>query len=204
MAVAEAKAIAPSRRWDLGAVLKDCVLAALVACRTFHSDPWRENGMDRRRQYHPALSLAGRDHRLRRRLRRPAALSSIRMEPQHRNRAHLRGFEPPSGEPRIGQISGPVVLLCALVLPFMPFSDRYVMDVSILIADLCHARLGTAGRRRPRRSARSGLCGLLRRRRLFLRPPTPISSVSPSGSVCRWPACWRHAGDSFWASPFCG
>jgi branched-chain amino acid transport system permease protein len=27
-----------------------------------------------------------------------------------------------------------VVLLCALVLPFMPFSDRYVMDVSILIA----------------------------------------------------------------------
>ena len=34
----------------------------------------------------------------------------------------------------LGKYLGPVVLLCALVLPFMPFSDRYVMDVSILIA----------------------------------------------------------------------
>ncbi|MGH6873753.1 MAG: high-affinity branched-chain amino acid ABC transporter permease LivM, partial [Aestuariivirgaceae bacterium] len=33
----------------------------------------------------------------------------------------------------LGKYLGPVVLLCALVLPFMPFSDRYVMDISILI-----------------------------------------------------------------------
>ena len=31
MAVAEAKATAPTRRWEPGAVLKDCILATLVA-----------------------------------------------------------------------------------------------------------------------------------------------------------------------------
>ncbi|MGH6875649.1 MAG: DUF3382 domain-containing protein, partial [Aestuariivirgaceae bacterium] len=35
MAVAEAKAMAPSRLWELGAVLRDCVLAALVAFALF-------------------------------------------------------------------------------------------------------------------------------------------------------------------------
>jgi branched-chain amino acid transport system permease protein len=33
----------------------------------------------------------------------------------------------------LGKYLGPIVLVCALILPFMPFSDRYVMDVSILI-----------------------------------------------------------------------
>ena len=38
-----------------------------------------------------------------------------------------------AGESRFGHFVGPVLLLAAIVLPFMPFTDRYILDIGILI-----------------------------------------------------------------------
>ena len=58
--------------------------------------------------------------------------------------------------------------------------------------DLRHAGLGPEHRGRPRRPARSRLCRLLRRRRLFLRAAQHAVSAWASGRCCRSPACWRR------------
>jgi branched-chain amino acid transport system permease protein len=134
MAVAEAKAIAPSRRWELGVVLRDCVLAALVAAVLFIPilgvrTEWIGGANITLRYRWPAVIIACAVVFVGRLLfqlliwNRSTAIAPI-FAPLSRPLANLE----------LGKYLGPVVLLCALVLPFMPFSDRYVMDVSILIA----------------------------------------------------------------------
>jgi branched-chain amino acid transport system permease protein len=134
MAVAEAKAIAPSRRWELGAVLKDCVLAALVAAVLFIPilgvrTEWVGGANITLRCRWPAVIIACAVVFAGRLL--------FRLLIWNRSTAIAPVFAPlsrPLVNLELGKYLGPVVLLCALVLPFMPFSDRYVMDVSILIA----------------------------------------------------------------------
>src|SRR5215212_1001784 len=134
MAVAEAKAIAPSRRWELGVVLRDCVLAALVAAVLFIPilgvrTEWIGGANITLRYRWPAVIIACAVVFVGRLLfqlliwNRSTAIAPI-FAPLSRPLANLE----------LGKYLGPVVLLGALVLPFMPFSDRYVMDVSILIA----------------------------------------------------------------------
>jgi branched-chain amino acid transport system permease protein len=133
MAVAEAKAIAPSRRWELGAVLKDCVLATLVALVIFvptlgiKTDS--TGGLNIILRYRwSAVIIACAVVFLGRLL--------LHLFVWNRSASFAPVFAPitrPLANVELAKYLGPVVLLCALVLPFMPFSDRYVMDVSILI-----------------------------------------------------------------------
>jgi branched-chain amino acid transport system permease protein len=133
MAIAEAKAVAPSRGLDFAAILKDCVLAALVAFAIFF----------------PTLgiktdSTGGLDIILR--YRWSAVVIACAIVFAGRLLLHLfvwnRSFATataPSATARrlteleLGKYLGPAVLALAITLPFLPFSDRYVMDVAILI-----------------------------------------------------------------------
>jgi branched-chain amino acid transport system permease protein len=133
MAVAEAKATAPTRRWEPGAVLKDCILATLVAFAilfpTLGIKTDSTGGLDIVLRYRwtalaiaCAVVFAGR------------LLLHILL--WGRSTSIVSGLRPvvrPTAGLELGKYLGPAVLLCALALPFMPFSDRYVLDVSILI-----------------------------------------------------------------------
>ncbi|HEY7748660.1 MAG TPA: high-affinity branched-chain amino acid ABC transporter permease LivM [Aestuariivirgaceae bacterium] len=133
MAVAEAKAVAPYRGINLPAVLKDCLFATLVAFAIFF----------------PTLgiktdSTGGLDIILR--YRWAAVVIACAVVFTGRLLLHLfvwnRPFVPkvaPSpgirrlAEVDYGKYLAPAVLALGILLPFTPFSDRYVMDVAILI-----------------------------------------------------------------------
>jgi branched-chain amino acid transport system permease protein len=133
MAVAEAKAAPAKRGLDFQAILKDCVLAAIVAFAIFF----------------PTLgiktdSTGGLDIVLR--YRWGAVAIACAAVFAGRLLLHLfvwnRGFAaaaPPSRfgqrltELELGKYLGPAVLALALLMPFLPMADRYVMDVAILI-----------------------------------------------------------------------
>jgi branched-chain amino acid transport system permease protein len=131
MAIAEAKAIAPSRGLALPAIFKDCLLAALVAFAIFvptlgiKTDSMGGFIVLRYRWMAVfvacAIVFAGRLllHLLvwnRTDTARPASPLA-----QH------------IGELDLGKYLGPAVLAFGLILPFLPMTDRYVMDVAILI-----------------------------------------------------------------------
>jgi branched-chain amino acid transport system permease protein len=133
MAVAEAKAIAPSRGLDLAAILKDCVLAALVAFAIFFPTLGIKTdstgGLDIILRYRwsavfiaCAIVFAGR--------------LLLHLLVWNRSYAPARAASPMARrltELELGKYLGPAVLALAVTLPFLPFSDRYVMDVAILI-----------------------------------------------------------------------
>jgi branched-chain amino acid transport system permease protein len=131
MAIAEAKAIAPSRGLALPAILKDCLLAALVAFAIFV----------------PTLgiktdSLGGF---IVLRYRWMAVFTACTIVFAGRLLLHLlvwnrvdtaRPASPLAqhiGELDLGKYLGPAVLAFGLLLPFLPMTDRYIMDVAILI-----------------------------------------------------------------------
>jgi branched-chain amino acid transport system permease protein len=133
MAVAEVKADALSRSLDLAAIIKDCLLATLVAFAILF----------------PTLgirtdSTGGLDIILRYRWTAVAIACAIVFA--GRLLLHLlvwnRSYAPVAVSPplaqwfnslELGKYLGPAVLALALLLPFLPMSDRYVMDVAILI-----------------------------------------------------------------------
>jgi branched-chain amino acid transport system permease protein len=133
MAIAEAKAIASSRGPDITAILKDCLLATLVAFAIFF----------------PTLgiktdSTGGLDIILR--YRWSAVFIACAIVFTGRLLLHLLVWNRPAavgrpasplaqriGELELGRYLGPAVLALGLLMPFMPFSDRYVLDTAILI-----------------------------------------------------------------------
>lgn len=133
MAVAEAKAVTPSRNLDVAAILKDCVLAVLVAFAIFF----------------PTLgirtdSTGGLDIILRYRWSAVAIACAIVFAGRlllhlfvwNRSFAAATAVSPVARrvwELELGKYLGPAVLAFGIMLPFLPFSDRYVMDVAILI-----------------------------------------------------------------------
>jgi branched-chain amino acid transport system permease protein len=133
MAIAEAKPITHSRGLDLPAILKDCLLATLVtfaiAFPTLGVRTDSTGGLDIILRYRwsavfiaCAVVFAGRLllHLLVwNRSAGAAAAPSALAE-------RLTSME-------LGRYLGPAVLALAVAMPFMPFSDRYVMDVAILI-----------------------------------------------------------------------
>jgi branched-chain amino acid transport system permease protein len=133
MAVAEAKAIAPSRGLDLPAIIKDCLLATLVAFAIFFPTLGVKTdstgGLDIILRYRwtavfiaCAVVFAGR--------------LLLQLLVWNRAAAAARPASPLAqriGELELGRYLGPVVLAMAILMPFLPFTDRYVMDVAILI-----------------------------------------------------------------------
>jgi branched-chain amino acid transport system permease protein len=133
MAVAEAKAIAPSRGLDLPAIIKDCLLATLVAFAIFFPTLGVKTdstgGLDIILRYRwtavfiaCAVVFAGR--------------LLLQLLVWNRAAAAARPASPLAqriGELELGKYLGPVVLAMAILMPFLPFTDRYVMDVAILI-----------------------------------------------------------------------
>ena len=133
MAVAEAKAIAPSRGLDLPAIIKDCLLATLVAFAIFFPTLGIKTdstgGLDIILRYRwtavfiaCAVVFAGR--------------LLLQLLVWNRAAAATRPASPLAqriGELELGKYLGPVVLAMAILMPFLPFTDRYVMDVAILI-----------------------------------------------------------------------
>jgi branched-chain amino acid transport system permease protein len=133
MAVAEAKAIAPSRGLDLPAIIKDCLLATLVAFAIFFPTLGIKTdstgGLDIILRYRwtavfiaCAVVFAGR--------------LLLQLLVWNRAAAAARPASPFAqriGELELGKYLGPVVLAMAILMPFLPFTDRYVMDVAILI-----------------------------------------------------------------------
>ena len=133
MAIAEAKAIAPSRGPDLPTILKDCLLATLVAFAIFF----------------PTLgiktdSTGGLDIILRYRWKAVFIACAVVFTGRlllhllvwNQTAAAVRPASPFAqriGELELGKYLGPAVLALGLLLPFLPFTDRYVMDVAILI-----------------------------------------------------------------------
>jgi branched-chain amino acid transport system permease protein len=133
MAVAEAKAITPARTLDISAILKDCLLATLVALAIFFPTLGVKT-----------VSTGGLDIILRYRWSAVAIACGVVFV--GRLLLHLlvwnRSYASPAltmpvarqlEQLDLGKYLGPAVLALAIVLPFMPFSDRYVMDVAILI-----------------------------------------------------------------------
>jgi branched-chain amino acid transport system permease protein len=132
MAIAEAKAIAPSRGLALPAILKDCLLAALVAFAIFFptlgikTDSLGGFIVLRYRWMAVfivcAVVFAGR--------------LLLHLLVWNRIDAAARPASPFAqriGELELGKYLGPALLAFGLLLPFLPFTDRYVMDVAILI-----------------------------------------------------------------------
>ncbi|MFM8608621.1 MAG: high-affinity branched-chain amino acid ABC transporter permease LivM [Hyphomicrobiales bacterium] len=52
---------------------------------------------------------------------------------QRANAPHKASSRPQSQESRFAPYVGPVLLIAAILLPLMPFTDRYILDISILI-----------------------------------------------------------------------
>jgi branched-chain amino acid transport system permease protein len=133
MAIAEAKPITHARGLDLPAILKDCLLATLVtfaiAFPTLGIRTDSTGGLDIILRYRwsavfiaCAVVFAGR----------------LLLHLLVWNRSAAAAAAPSAFAERLtslelGRYLGPAVLALAVVLPFMPFSDRYVMDVAILI-----------------------------------------------------------------------
>jgi branched-chain amino acid transport system permease protein len=133
MAIAEAKAVAPSRGLDTAAILKDCLLAALVAFAIFFptlgvkTDSGGSLGIILRYRWSAviiacAIVFAGR----------------LLLHLFVWNRSFAAAKAPSAASRRLtelelGKYLGPAVLAVAIMMPFLPSSDRYVMDVAILI-----------------------------------------------------------------------
>jgi branched-chain amino acid transport system permease protein len=133
MAVAEAKAIAQPRRWELGAALKDSLLGALVAfvifVPTLGIKTDSTGGLDIILRYRwTAVFIACGVVFVGRLL--------LHLFVWNRSTPAVSVLAPvarPLARLELGKYLAPVVLLFALSLPFLPFTDRYVMDVAILI-----------------------------------------------------------------------
>jgi branched-chain amino acid transport system permease protein len=132
MAIAEAKAIAPSRGLNLPAILKDCILTTFVAFAiglpTLGIKTDSVGGFIVLRYRWTLLIIAC------------AIVFGCRLLLHlfvwNRTDVVARPASPLArriGELELGKYLGPAVLALALLLPFLPFSDRYVMDVAILI-----------------------------------------------------------------------
>ncbi|HEY7765552.1 MAG TPA: high-affinity branched-chain amino acid ABC transporter permease LivM [Aestuariivirgaceae bacterium] len=133
MAIAEAKPITHSRALDLPAIVKDCLLATLVtfaiAFPTLGIKTDSTGGLDIILRYRwsavfiaCAVVFAGR----------------LLLHVLVWNRSAAAAAAPSALAERLtslelGRYLGPAVLALAVVMPFMPFTDRYVMDVAILI-----------------------------------------------------------------------
>jgi branched-chain amino acid transport system permease protein len=133
MAIAEAKPITHSRGHDLAAILKDCLLATLVtfaiAFPTLGVKTDSTGGLNIILRYRwsavliaCAVVFAGR----------------LLLHLLVWNRSAASAAPPSALADRLTSLDlarylGPAVLAMAVILPFMPFSDRYVMDVAILI-----------------------------------------------------------------------
>ena len=184
MAIAEAKPAEAARGPDLAAALKDSLIAAIIALAIFFPTLGVKTQTTRRSRYRAELPVARRGHRLRHRFRRPSAAAPFRVEPAAGPvQAPPRLSGGPGAADRRRQVSEPG----GSRLRDRPAVSAHVGPLRDGCVDphlhLRHARLGTSGRGRPGRPARSRICRLLRRRGLFLRTPRPALRVQSSGSA---------------------